>query len=419
MYIKKLPYKAHLPHIIPMWTGFNILLPKDTIMKKINYKYKKLSEETESAHTSDSPVKSAEYNRAYREWRSKEGNQFVFAGKRSRNLHTYVDGVGLYKEMSEKQERSALKNVCIIITAVVFIYAIAENVLIIPGILLLKGLGMDISYSFHESLAFGNQYAVLIAFIFEGLMKFVLPLLFVRKVLKMPLKVAYPLKIGNSWAFFAAVTAALIGFAITTLIRIYLPLNIFTVNDINMTYKISFSMSTGCKTAFLIFELLLVPIMKELLYHGALFQAVRQFGVSFAVIMMAVIVTAEMHNPFSALMIFTTIIIAGYGIWQSGSIITGIVVHIVVRALSFMIFWWKDFPDISGMPAELMFTFIVLAIGLTSCLILSFSKNKLLVMKDYETFISIKGKIRYSALETPLLMVWVLCGILMLIEIFV
>lgn len=395
----------------------NVFLPKDTIMKKINYK--KLSEETESAHTSDSPVKSAEYNRAYREWRSEERNPFVFAGKRSRNLHTYVDGVGTHKEMSENQERSALKSVCRIITAAVFIYAIAENVLIIPVILLLKGLGMDIGYSFHESSACGDQYAVLIAFVFEGLMKFVFPLLFMRKILKMPFKVAYPFKIGNSWAVFAAITAALIGFALTTLIRIYLPLNIFTVNDINMTYKISFSMNTGCKTAFLIFELLLVPIMKELLYHGALFQALRQFGVSFAVIMMAVIVTAEMHNPFSALIIFTTIVIAGYGIWQSGSIITGIIVHIVVRSLSFMTFWWKDFPDISGIPAELIATLLIFIIGLISCFILSFSKNKMLVMKDYETFISVKGKIRYSALETSLLMVWVLCGILMLIEVFV
>lgn len=383
------------------------------------FDYTKLNDETEAAVSSDSPANSEEFNRTYREWRSNENNPFTFKGKRSRKLHTYVDGIGLQEKTAEKHERYALRNMCILLMGMIFACELAENVLILPVIVLLKTLGVDISYSFHDSTAYGNQYAVLSVFVIEGILKLLLPAFLAWRMLKMPVKAACPLKAGRPWATFSALSTSCLGFALMSFIRILLPSNIFYANNMNMTYNISQYMNTGCKTLFILFEVIAVPVMFELLFHGAVFQAMRQFGVSFAVFITALMNTAVMHNPFSAGLVFITSVIAGYGVWQSGSIVTGILVHIKARFLSYLLFWSMDLPSVSGISAEFIFEAIVLAVGLLGCLLLSGSKNSLYTMKDYETFIPIKEKVRYSLIESPLIAVWILYIVLVCVEVFV
>lgn len=391
---------------------------RNDFLKRFNYE--RLNRETDAAVSSDSPVQSAEYNRLYREWRRCEGNRFSFTGKRSSRCHTYVDGIGTHVETAENQERSALKNLCSLLTFVAFLYALAENVLVLPVILILKVFGVEISYSFHESTAYGNQYALLFVFVFEGLMKFLLPLIIARRFLKMPAKIAYPVKVKNWWAFFAAVSISLVAVSVIMFLRIHLPSNIFIINSINTTYNLSIGMDTGCMLAFLAFELIIVPVMIEMLFHGALFQGMRQFGVTFAVVMMAVINSAERHNPFSLGVVFVTLLIAGYGVWQSGSIITGIVVHMLCRGLNFFLYWFKGQPNLTGkLPPETLFIIGVFAVGVLSWLLLMFSKNKLFTMKDYGTFLAMRTKFKFSFLETPLISVWILYAILVCVEIFI
>lgn len=384
-----------------------------------NISYTNLNEEIEVEYASDSPIKSVEYNNLYRKWRCSENNPFVFSGKRSSKLYTYVDGVGMYNEKSEKQEKSALKNICKLITLVVYIYALAENVFILPFILILKCFGVEISYSFHDSAVYGDQYAVAATFIFEGLMKFLVPLLFIRRILKMPSKVAYPLKVENKWSLFTAISMLLAVLSIMMFIRIYLPTNIFIVNDVNTIYNISLGMDNSCAAVLLVFELLAVPIMKELIFHGAIFQAMRQSGVSFAVFILAIVATVEMHNPFSAGINFVIFLISGYCVWNSGSVIGGIIVHIIGRILSFSMFYWKEQAPVNGIPLEFVFIFFIFLIGVAGSFILIVCKGKTLKMKDYGTFMPIKEKFKYSLFKTSLLMVWVLFGMLMIIEILV
>ena len=387
-------------------------------MKRFNYEG--LKRDTDAADSSEWSLQSDEYNKGYREWRRREGNPFSFTGKRSSKCHTYIDGVGTREEIAEEQERSALRNACFVLTFIAFSYAFAENVFVLPVILILKLFGVEISYSFHESTAYGNQYALLFVFIFEGLMKFLLPLIITRRFIKMPSEIACPVKVKNWWTVFASISVALVSVSAIMFLRIYMPSNVFTTNSINTTYKLSMGMDTGCMIAFLVFELIAVPIMIELLFHGALFQVMRQFGVTFAVVMIALINSSIRHNPFSLGVVFVTMLISGYGVWQSGSVITGIIVHILCRGLNFFLYWFKGQPDlINGLPSEMMFIIIVFAIGALSCFLLMLSKNKKLTMKDYGTFLAMKTKFKYSAFETTLVAVWILYVILVCIEVFI
>lgn len=383
------------------------------------YDYTRLNEETEAVLSSDSPANSDEFNSSYREWRNNENNPFTFKGKRSRKLHTYVDGVGLKEKTSAEHEKTALKNICILITSVMFAYELAENVLILPVILIMKALGVEISYSFHVSTVYGNQYAVLFVFLIESLLKLFLPAMMAWRVLKIPAKTCCPLRAGRPWASFSALSTACLGFVLMSGIRILMPANMFSSNNMNETYLISQNMTIGCKIIFLIFNLIAVPVLMELLFHGALFQALRQFGVSFAVIMTGLLNALVIRNPFSFGTVFITSVIAGYGIWQSGSILTGIFVHIEVRTLSYLLFWHMDTPSVMGIGTEYLFGAVVLAAGLLGSLLLSGSKKRLYTMKDYETFLPMKEKLKYTMLGSPLVAIWILFAILLLLEVFV
>lgn len=386
-------------------------------MKALNYT--RLNDETEAALSSDSPANSEEFNSLYREWRGNEKNPFTFRGKRSQKRHTYVDGMGLLENTAEKREWYALKNICMLLTGVMFAYALAENVLILPVIAIMKTFGIDIGYSFHENTAYGNHYAVLFVFIIEAIMKLMLPTFLAWRALKLPVKAACPLKPGRPWALFSALSTSCLGFVLASVIRIVLPTDIFSANNMNMVYKIAQNMEPVCKTVFVLFELIAVPVMMEFLFHGAVFQSARQFGVSFAVILTALMNTAVMHNPFSAALVFVTSAIAGYGVWQSGSIITGILVHIKVRSLSYILFWSMNMPSVNGINAEFIMIAIVLAVGLLGSLLLSGSKKRIYTMKDYETFIPIKKKIKYIFIDSSFVAVWILYIVLILVEVFV
>lgn len=386
-------------------------------MKTFNYT--RLNEETEVVLSSDSPSNSDDFNSSYREWRNNENNPFTFSGKRSRKMHTYIDGIGLKENTSVQHEKAALKNLCVLITIAMLVYGLAENVLILPVIGIMKAMGISISYSFHISTAYGNQYAVLFVFIAESLLKLLLPIFILKRTLKVPAKNCYPLKPVRIWASYAALSTSYLGFAVMSVIRILLPVSMFTSNNMNTTYNISQHMDIGCKIAFLILEIIVVPVLMEMLFHGAMFQALRQFGVTFAVIIAALLNAAVMRNPFSFGLVFITSVIAGYGTWQSGSLMTGIIVHINARVLSYLLFWNMDILSERGIGAEYVFYAIIISLGLLGWLILLGSKNKLLTMKDYGTFLSMKEKLKYTLFCSMLVLVWILYIILILLEVFI
>ncbi len=363
------------------------------------------------------PALSEEGSSALKVWRRRPNNPFAFSGKRNQQLHTYVDGIGLTENSVEAGETSALKNLCFLVTGCALLYALIENVLIVPLMLLFNGLDIEISYSFHESIAYGNQYAVLTVKAIIGLLKLILPLIVLHKKLKMPKSAAIPTRITNVRAVVEAMCLACAGFCAVGLLRCFIPMEIFSVENIGATLRVIDYMDTFCTVCVLVMEFLIIPVLMELIFHGALFRAMTQFGPGFAILFIAILNTLIMHNPSGFHMIFITSFAAGYGVWKSGSVLTGILIQAKLRLLNFILTRCEDMPDFYGIPVTLICVALVLVEAMLGMLLLKVSRMNREPFRDYRSFIHIKEKTKTAIWGSAMLAVWVLCAIMMIIEI--
>lgn len=376
-----------------------------------------LTENKEIEDVSRFPAQTEEYNELYRQWRCREDNLFAFSGKLRQSTYTYVDGIGLQSSGGAKREETALKNLCLLVAAVMIIYALAENVLVLPVMFILKIAHVEISYSFNEKIAYGNQYAVLGFTVFESLLKLLLPAAIMRLKLKMPARAACPMEVRRKWYVAAAVFLLCAAFSAVSIPRLFFPAGAFTADNIGMSYQVTSYMSGWCRTAYIIFELAAVPVLMEFLFHGAIFQSMRQFGTVFAIIFTAVLNTAMMHSPESFAAILVTSIISGWGVWKSGSLLTGFIVHSEARIMGYVMFLCSDLPDIGVLPAELLCMLIMLGTGIAGFMVMQLIGRKKIIITTNDTFLSVKAKAQIAAWNSPMIVVWIICLLLLIIEI--
>ncbi len=376
-----------------------------------------LAENKEIEDVSRFPAQTEEYNELYRQWRCREDNLFAFRGKLRQSTYTYVDGIGVQSSGGAKREEIALKNLCLLVAVVMIIYALAENVLVLPIMFILKMAHVEISYSFNEKIAYGNQYAVLGFTVFESLLKLLLPAIVMRTRLKMPVRAACPMKVRRGWYVAAAVFLLCAAFSVVSIPRLFLPAGAFAADNIGMSYQVTSYMKGWCRAAYIIFELAVVPVLLEFLFHGALFQSMRQFGTVFAIIFTAVLNTAMMHSPESIAVIFVTSAVAGWGVWKSGSLLTGLIVHSEARILGYVIFLCNDLPDAGIVTAEVLCMMIMLVMGMAGFLIMQLFGKKKIIITTNDTFLSMKTKAKIAAWNSPMVVVWIICLLLLMIEI--
>lgn len=376
-----------------------------------------LTENKEIEDVSRFPAQTEEYNELYRQWRCREDNLFAFSGKLRQSTYTYVDGIGLQSSGGAKREETALRNLCLLIAAVMIVYALAENVLVLPVMFILKLAHVEISYSFNEKIAYGNQYAVLGVTVFESLLKLLLPAVIMRKRLKMPIKAACPMKVRRKWYVGASVFLMCAVFSAVSIPKLLFPAGTFMANNIGMSYQVTSYITGWCHTAYIIFELAAIPVLLELLFHGALFQSLRQFGTVFAIIFTAVLNMAMLHNPEASAAIFVTSAVAGWSVWKSGSLLTGLLVHTEARVIDYIIFRCNDLPDAGIIPAGVLCALIMLAAGAAGFLVMQLFGKKKLIITTNDTFLSMKAKAKIAAWNSPMVVVWIICLLLLIIEI--
>ena len=176
-------------------------------------------------------------------------------------------------------------------------------------------------------------------------------------------------------------------------------------------------MSGWCQTAYIVFELAAVPVLLEFLFHGAMFQSLRQFGTVFAIIFTAVLNMAMLHNPEASAAIFVTSAVAGWSVWKSGSLLTGLLVHTEARVIDYIIFRCNDLPDAGIIPAGVLCALIMLAAGAAGFLVMQLFGKKKLIITTNDTFLSMKAKAKIAAWYSPMVVVWIICLLLFLVEI--
>jgi hypothetical protein len=182
---------------------------------------------------------------------------------------------------------------------------------------------------------YGDVSLVLSAFLIVSAMKLLIPLVYVTKKLNIPRKAGFMCKVNSSAEILNAVGLTLIAGTVVCLPTAYSgdSKEIFTfVNSINT--DVSYWDSKEF-VAYTFFSIIILPVLFELLVHGPLFTALRQFGDPFAIIVtttVACLITREVTELPGVMVVA---VISAVCMLRSGTIMSAIIVNVIYRVYCF------------------------------------------------------------------------------------
>ena len=271
------------------------------------------------------------YNQSFIKWRKNKDNPYAFNFKMDRRESVFVDGKGFESKSLPTAERNCVIKIMNVAGIAMLMWVVIDNIIGKAVISLFSFLGFDIHTSFFSTGFYGGDVEIVTSLILIGLMKVMLPAWYVHKKLKMPVKAEYITKLRHSSDMIASLCISMAASAVTSLPNIYTNR---TRQVFNYFREIDADASAWDQKQFIIyaiFDIVVVSVMSELFFRGAIFGALRQFGDLFAVVitsMMSALLVQDVREFPAALLMSA---IAAAGMLRSGSILTAVYVQIIFK----------------------------------------------------------------------------------------
>lgn len=385
-------------------------------IKKRNLETQKLDTVDVVAESNYSTV-SEEYNQLFRAWRNDETNEYAFRCRKREKEAVYVEGKGYHATDPVVEERNTMLRINVVLGMAMLYYLLIENLLTAVLMGAAQLVGLDVGYCYSDGTVYGNQTAVLIILMLKTLLKYLVPILVIRFSFRMPHRMAYRLKPEEAREIPASLAMTLVIFAITNTWFLFSSANLLSFSTLGGAYYTVSYMRPSYQVIYLVFELFMVCILKEVMFHGEALHVLRQFGDWYAVFLTAILAVCATHSHVTVLMELTMSIVTGIAVLRSGSLLPAILDQIVYHVLLFSLFYFEISPNriLHTYRPLLMFAVFLLGVFLCIAVIRPAKKNPaLLSQKHYLSF----GERIYTLLHFgPLTIIFCLCAILMVIEV--
>ncbi|MCR5706645.1 MAG: CPBP family intramembrane metalloprotease [Ruminococcus sp.] len=271
------------------------------------------------------------YNEKYKKWRRNKDNHCAFNYAANKNEKVYVDSKGFVAHSVEEAEKETLPHIFYIIGISALIWVFTEDVIGKLGISLFTLLGFDIHTNFFNSSIYGGSMEIVAALISVSVLKVAVPVLYAHIKFKLPSKVEFMRRMNNSLALVGAIAMTLIVCTAASLPTAY---SSESKEIYDYFRSIDADLYVWDQNEFLmytIFDVVIMSIISEMFFHGAMFAALRQFGDPFAIVITS-LTAGLLTQDFRAMPVTILVsLVAGYGMVSSGSLFTAISVSIVYK----------------------------------------------------------------------------------------
>mgnify|MGYP004457646829 FL=1 len=359
--------------------------------------------------TFDYSGQSDEYINAYKKWRNNPDNPFAYNYIKKKNEVTFCESKGFVKIIPEEKEQKVLSKVLYIFGIILILFLFIQFIFSKIFIAVLDNFGVNIHNSFLNYSIYGGQKEVMSAMIIITFLKFCVPLLIIKKALKMPLNASLPCKLQSSKDLFLCMAICLSVSVLTSISRAYSDSKIEYFTFFNC-YNKEFSLLNQSELViYMILDVVIVSIMSEFLFHGAVFQALRQFGDLYAVIVTASFSALMTNNIASVFSVFAVSVVAGISILRSGTVFTAVAVQIINKIyLTALTIIELSFSDTSLKKAYFMIICFIIGIAVSS-LIWHSTNKEIFLKKNLSTFLSAKKKILLIFTTIPTFTIIFIC----------
>ena len=316
------------------------------------------------------------YNKSFISWRKSKNNPYAFNFKRNSNESVFVEGKGFENKSFPDAERSCISKIMNVVGIAMFIWIVIDSLLGRIAVAVFDILGFDIHTSFFSTAIYGGSTEIVAALIVISLFKIAIPAHYVRKCLKIPIRVEFMTTLNHASELFGAICIALAVGAVTSIPSIYTN----TAREVfNFFRSINADASVWDQEQFVVytfFDIIVVTVLSELLFRGAIFGALRQFGDSFAVIVTSLMsgLLVQDFREFPAAFIIS--VVASIGMLRSGSIFTAFFVQAIFKMYRLALVLTDSYSDDSFNLVRNGFILVVFIIGVAgAALVYLFVKN--------------------------------------------
>lgn len=347
----------------------------------------------------------AEYNEMYRKWRIEHKQNYGFYFSGNSDEVTWRDGEGFVTDYPEASERSAVKRIASVVAQTLILFTLID---IICTIFFHDKLffGKYVDYDPHgfftgdEGIALVLSYAV-------NILRRIIPVMYIFARLKMPLKLAMPLKVTNKPLFNAAAPISLLSYGIISMMMWIANLTgnyfgIFSGNKVWIPENKSYVILSSLLFA------VIIPIISEVVHRGVFLQIFRQFGDGYALIVTSLIAALTANDVQLWVFTFAYSLIIGYFTLRSGSILTAILMRIIFSTNSY---WLTYFKQVMGgsdeyLTVSLAIFAVYIIVGLIFLIKLMKKHSAKICLPIFSTYVSQKEKL-VALISDPHMLIWI------------
>ena len=277
----------------------------------------------------DYSTQSDEYNEEFKTWRMKKSNRFSYNYLHNMKERIFVDGQGFISSSAAEVEHDILFRVLTVLGNLFITFIFIEKVFEKFLIEILDIAGFNIHNSFISGSVYGGKSEVLVMTVVINVLKYFIPVAIMHRRFKMPNRVRYPSRKCDLSAWFYATSISFIVAVVSSISHAYSYqtkelYNYFNNSTIDFSFFSEYEL-----VVYLFFDIIVMSIMNELMFHGEAFHVLRQFGDLFAVIFSAVFSTLIIGNFRLMPGNFLVSMISGIVLLRTGNISMSIYVQML------------------------------------------------------------------------------------------
>lgn len=269
-----------------------------------------------------------DYRDAFTRWRNDRSNKLGYRFVHDTREHTYVEGGGFADKQAVTAETTALHNCLQFLSVLMLIYFAFEQF----SFLLMKTryTYVHINRTFYSmrnvSLSVSSEQMYFYCITRIALLAF--PIIALLKIVKLPPQVALPRAKLNRELVVYGFSVALMLFSC---FRFFDHLLTYTFRMVHIDVTFYSYIQTDTERAQIVYfvcELIIVPILTEVLFRGCILQLFRQFGDNYAIFISSLAAALCYHDITKILYVFMLGMALGVFTIRNGSLFPAIVTQL-------------------------------------------------------------------------------------------
>ncbi|MDE5737026.1 MAG: hypothetical protein K2H93_01520 [Oscillospiraceae bacterium] len=358
------------------------------------------------------PYQNTEYQEAFRIWRRKKKNPYAFQFTKNPKESAFSESQAVGTKSPSKVEQIVLNRMGYLVGYILICYLVIENVFDKIAVLIMHSLHLQIEMvTLGQSRLYGDETLIFWLSFLTNLLKYLIPALVMQFVLKLPVRVSLPMHIRKP--------SLLIG-GIALIMLLNIGLGMFGASrsaELEKYRLISSAVGNDDHRIiiYILVAIFVLPLITELLLHGAMFQAMRQFGDMFAVVTTAVLAVALTHNIWDALRVGLVHLTISYYLIKTGSFGSVVLIRIVHEIYMFALFCMETYEAVYSLEWWLMLL-VPCILGGAVC-ISTFLQRKLAnePIKENITYLTMQEKLTAFFTTMPMVAFLICCVLLMVV----